>query len=490
MSTAAAPLPLILGSDQQFRALKAALETAGYTESAVCERAGIRELHDFKTLQEGRPGGAEIHDALDALIRLLMDGEVLPRAELVRCLGEETVLELTGLGVTTTTTAGEVYAEVVLYPQAGLYIVSDRNRRLGIAGQELPADVVYASITKNTMRFLRLIPPDPCEALLDLCSGTGIAALIGAAQYARHAWACDLSGRATHFAEFNARLNGLPNVTTAQGDLYGPVAGRTFDRIVAHPPYVPAQGDRRLLFRDGGEDGEEILRNIVAGLPDYLQPGGACYIVTAATDREGETFEERVRKWLDSRADEFDVFLLINYTAARPGPAQKVYEEVKATALLHALLVIERRAEPCTPITVRRLKAPDAGSKTVHWFLEWHHAARQPGFRSSLLDVPVRIAPTFQLLVVHSVQEGMLTPVEFHLKTDFPFRSEAQSQPWVALLLEACDGVRTGSEVLEHLQRRQTLTAEFDRAEFAEVLERLAENGFIEVPGYELPRAN
>jgi len=45
-----------------------------------------------------------------------------------------------------------------------------------------------------------------------VCAGSGIAALI-AAPNATHAWAADLTERSTHFARFNAQLNGFDNFT-------------------------------------------------------------------------------------------------------------------------------------------------------------------------------------------------------------------------------------------------------------------------------------
>lgn len=70
--------------------------------------------------------------------------------------------------------------------------------------------------------------------------------------------------------------------------------------IVAHPPYIP-DGANKLLFRDGGEDGEQIFRRIVQGLPQYLKPGGRFYCVTTATDRENESLQDRVRGWLGEK---------------------------------------------------------------------------------------------------------------------------------------------------------------------------------------------
>src|SRR5207245_1035784 len=158
----------------------------------------------------------------------------------------------------------------------GLYIVSDRSRpEEGVEGQP-PEDFVYPAIVPNTELLLELAPCQPCDAFLDLCSGTAIAALVAAKSGARQAWAFDITGRSTHFAEFNRRLNGIANMTPATGDLYEPAGDLTFDRIVAHPPYVPVYRPQ-LIFDSGGHDGEQIVRRIIEGLPRYLRPGGRFY---------------------------------------------------------------------------------------------------------------------------------------------------------------------------------------------------------------------
>ena len=68
-----------------------------------------------------------------------------------------------------------------------------------------------------------------------------------------------------------------------EGDWFGPVAGERYAVIVSNPPYVAA-GDPHLALNglpfepavaltDGG-DGLNCIRQIVAGAPDHLQPGG------------------------------------------------------------------------------------------------------------------------------------------------------------------------------------------------------------------------
>ena len=148
-----------------------------------------------------------------------------------------------------------------------------------------PADVVFPAIFRGTLRFLRVISKSPGEEALDLCSGTGIGSLV-LSRHVRRVVASDLTARATHFARFNRLLNGCENVEVVQGDLYEPVEERTFDRIVAHPPYVPALSETH-VFRDAGETGESVLERIVAGLPRHLRLGGTFYGLSAGLGHGG-----------------------------------------------------------------------------------------------------------------------------------------------------------------------------------------------------------
>ncbi|WP_059005672.1 HemK2/MTQ2 family protein methyltransferase [Streptomyces specialis] len=120
--------------------------------------------------------------------------------------------------------------------------------------------------------------------VLDVGTGTGALALAAA----RHGTgarvtAVDTSRRAVLTARVNAALSRLP-VRVEHGDLLAPVAGRTFDLVLANPPYVPApDGDapRRGLSRawDAGTDGRELLDRLCAGVPSLLRPGGVVLIV-------------------------------------------------------------------------------------------------------------------------------------------------------------------------------------------------------------------
>jgi hypothetical protein len=144
-------------------------------------------------------------------------------------------------------------ATVLLYPTESLYIASDCG---GGAGRSAPRDGGISCTPRS--RRTRGRSWGRCRARRVRVSGSlrrhrrgGLAA---AASFADNAWAIDVADRSTDFARFNARLNGLSNVTAVSGDLYAPVAGLTFDRIVAHPPYVPSR-ETTMVYRDGGATG-------------------------------------------------------------------------------------------------------------------------------------------------------------------------------------------------------------------------------------------
>jgi release factor glutamine methyltransferase len=122
-------------------------------------------------------------------------------------------------------------------------------------------------------------------AALDLCTGSGILGVCLALERpGAQVLATDLSADALAVARANAEALGAP-VTFAQGDLWEAVPpGARYQVIVSNPPYVP-RGELDTLSRevrreprlalDGGPDGLDLLRRIVAGAPARLLPGGA-----------------------------------------------------------------------------------------------------------------------------------------------------------------------------------------------------------------------
>jgi hypothetical protein len=278
------------------------------------------------------------------------------------------LLERLGLIARDNAPPGFIYSTAAILRVASELIVCDRGGAPDLLDYPLPPDSVYQPIFANVMRYLANLPSTPCDALLELGTGTGIGAIVGARR-ARHVWATDVAARSVEFARLNCRLAGLDNVTVLVGDLYGPVEGMSFDRIAIHPPWAPSW-QSKFVFGDGGDDGETILRRTIEGLPGVLRRGGQFYAMMLASDREGEPFEQRVRRWLGAGHSEFDVTLrelrrippdeFLDQNLASRSITQadvpfwrELWKATRTQAMFYGHVIVERCAETREPATIR-----------------------------------------------------------------------------------------------------------------------------------------
>ncbi|MGH9593488.1 MAG: methyltransferase [Bryobacteraceae bacterium] len=492
MATPAVPLPLHLGTDAQFAALRAALATAGYTENAVCERLGFENISQFRLEGESHLK-SEPDDVVGLLIWLLMECAPISPAGAAKI----PMAELRALKLVTPHPAkpGFSYSTAMLYPARGLYVTSDRIRPMDGAPPNLPEDFVYSGIVVNTSMFLNLVPFGACDAFLDLCCGSGIAALIAARNGARHAWAFDLTARSALCAEFNRRLNGIDNMTAGQGDLYEPGADLTFDRIAVHPPYVPVYRPQ-FIFDSGGEDGEQVVGRIIQGLPRHLRPGGRFYALTMGTDRE-QPFEHRLRRWLGQAEAEFDVALVVRRTLTpeeyttdslvRKGGKladirdwKDLFKRLGVETLVYGFLMIQRRDRVRPVFTVRRQAGPRTTPGDHARLLEWETATVDGGLERMLGARPAAVADT-RLHTEHRLVNGEWIPEVYRLEIDHPFSMSLRGQAWTTHLLACADGSRTAVELLEKLKTDGALHPDTPPLEFVRMLAVLVSGGFLEV---------
>jgi release factor glutamine methyltransferase len=150
---------------------------------------------------------------------------------------------------------------------------------------------------------LERLPRGEAARVLDLGTGTGCVAISIASERVRlHVLAVDRSPEALTLARRNALERGVGNVAFLQSDWYSALRpGEQFDVIVSNPPYVPAgdphleDGDLRFeprLALEGGRDGLEAIRTIIAGARAHLAVDG--WIVV----EHGFDQAERVRRLL------------------------------------------------------------------------------------------------------------------------------------------------------------------------------------------------
>jgi SAM-dependent methyltransferase len=471
--------PIRLGSDAEFTALRDALLALDYTEPTICARFGVDRLPELRveTIADHSP---DTSDAIFILTRLFMGCVDLPSD--ARPLLPIRDLEALGL---LRIADEKLVATVMLYPLRGLYIVSDLP-------EPTFEDVVYPANVPNSDLCLDYLPTGPCDAFLDLCSGTGIAALTAARNGARHSWAFDITARAAHFAEFNRRLNAIPNMTPAQGDLYEPAGEQTFDRILVHPPYLPVFRPH-FVFDSGGQDGEQIVRRIIEGLPRYLRPGGQFVALTMGTDRE-QPFERRLRDWLGVSSVEFDVGFFVRKTVMprdysadavlkHKGSAEDIagWRELFAKwgvrQMPYGFVYIQRRETDRPVFTVRRNAGPKTGRAECEWLMEW---SRRASDVNSILNMKLHARENVSLRVEHRLNDGEWTPESYRLESSFPFVESMQTEPLAAHLVTMADGSRTTRELFEHLKSEEQLPATFDPVEFVRVVSKLISAGFLE----------
>lgn len=198
--------------------------------------------------------------------------------------------------------AGEVRALVDVRPYGDedhdWWVVCDLTPGLDGAERAVSPDHVLG-ISESSSSLAQLTVRDRVGSALDLGTGCGVQALHLTAQ-ADRVVATDVNTRALAMARLTAGLNDLSYEVRA-GSLFAPVAGEAFDLIVSNPPFVvaPASQDR-LVYRESGLPGDEVVQHIVHHAPEHLNPGGWCQILANWVHRRGEAWDERLAGWAGS----------------------------------------------------------------------------------------------------------------------------------------------------------------------------------------------
>ncbi|KAA9378276.1 putative protein N(5)-glutamine methyltransferase [Microbispora cellulosiformans] len=159
----------------------------------------------------------------------------------------------------------------------------------------------------------------PGMVVADLCCGSGaIGAALAAAVGPITLHAVDVDPAAVACARRNLAAAGG---RVHHGDLYAPLPGDLrgrIDLIVASPPYVPtdaigllppeARDHEPKVALDGGADGLDVVRRVVAEAARWLAPGGHLLVETSR-GQAGEAAEAVARAGLTPRltvSDELD----------------------------------------------------------------------------------------------------------------------------------------------------------------------------------------
>ena len=158
--------------------------------------------------------------------------------------------------------------------------------------------------------------------VLDMCTGSGCLAILAALAFPEaQVDAVDLSSDALAVARRNVNEYGLDErIRLVESDAFAALEQRTYDVIIANPPYVNAESMAALpdeyrrepqLALASGEDGLDFTRILLREAASRLQPGGII-VVEIGNNREAlETaFPDLPFTWLDTEAGDDFVFLL------------------------------------------------------------------------------------------------------------------------------------------------------------------------------------
>ena len=164
--------------------------------------------------------------------------------------------------------------------------------------------------------------PYAVENVLELCTGSGCLAIMMADAFPNAVVdAVDISPDAIAVAETNIRGYSLEGrVNPIQSDLYQNVPFKKYDMIITNPPYVNSDSMSRLpveylkepqIALDGGADGMDLVRKIVAGAAERLTPNGILMVeIGNERDYAEAAFGHLGLTWLTTSAGDDMVFLL------------------------------------------------------------------------------------------------------------------------------------------------------------------------------------
>ncbi len=490
--------PLRLGIPEEFAGVREFFDQIGFDDKNLCQVLSLQDMSDLGRVAWEKFEGHELSAPLRACLQVFIRGVEFPEQDFREACGEKVLANLRSLGLLclAKTSLEKILSPIWLYPADGFVLASDRRSAPEGDSSAPLEDVVFPAIYSGTLRFLRLLPQTRGADALDLCGGSGIGAL-HLSRTSRSSVSADLTKRSAFFAEFNARLNGMP-IESLCGDCYSPVQSRSFDLITAHPPFVPAIGPK-MVYRDAGESGEDITRRIVEGLPIHLRPGGTSVILCVARDTVDAPFEHRVREWLGSAAREFDIIFGIEKILTTEEVVESMSRrgqnipESSATTLLQRLrslgtrqfvygaAFIRRTTKSSTSEPFRIQTTATASAEDFEHLLAWRNHARQPDFPAWIAQSRPRLSPDLALTARHIVRDGELVPAEFVFSVDTRFRAALRPDLWTVPLLARFNGRRTVQEVFENARAEGDLPDGFGLEALAGLVQKMIDRELFEV---------
>ena len=265
-------------------ALGEMLRAIGLDEGFVAKVARVGDRLDDPLRAPMRAWHARrLSEPAAAAMRLFLLHDPVTEEEAACAVGDLLPLRACGL----LSGAGDVVTSPVHLALAGSLLVF--GDRFASADAVPPLNAVTAALARAAL------PRAPVDAALDLGCGAGALAL-AMAKVARRVVATDVNPRALSWARFNARLNAIAGLDLRLGHLFDPVPEERFDLVVSQPPFVARRaGADPSAFAHGGERGDELALQVLAGAATHLTPDGRAIVLADWPLFDGDPLDTRVR---------------------------------------------------------------------------------------------------------------------------------------------------------------------------------------------------
>jgi methylase of polypeptide subunit release factors len=471
------------------------LDRIGYDQDRVFGRIAPRRAKEFILSPLDRPRLLWLTrdgDPQATLIRVFLVGVPVPLDDFRRAVAPTEPPTWAGLGLIEI--AGDaVRRRLVVKPFGPFVLVHDPDT----PGEHPRRDHVQG-VTTTTWACARVVVRPRVQSALDLGTGSGYLAML-AASHSRSVLGTDVNRRAVAMARFNAMLNRLENVETAEGSLFEPVGDRRFDLIGSNPPFVVSPQDG-LMYRDSGLQGDAICERIVRGAPGHLAEGGFAQVLCNWVRIAGEDWGGRLSGWFEGSG--CDVWVVhcsssdpVDYAQqwlSQPGPTppdefdraferwMAYYEQNRIEAVDSGMISLRRRSGGRNWVRIDRDRNPEhyTGATILQGFVAQDLIDRMQD-DGALLGMTLRCRP--ELIVSQRLEpaETGWVVAGASCSLDGGLRFEGELNPTVFHLLTLCRGQLPLSGVLAQVAARLGREEPGIRPECLDIVRSLTSQGFL-----------
>jgi hypothetical protein len=350
-------------------------------------------------------------------------------------------------------------------------------------------------ISPASTSLAQLTLREPVGSSLDLGTGCGVQAL-HLATHSGRVVATDVNQRALGIARFNALLNEVDErVEVRDGSFFEPVRGERFDLIATNPPFVisPATGER-LVYRDSGLPGDQVVEDIVRAAPDHLTERGWCQVLANWAVLEGRPWDERLADWL---APELDA-LVVQRELVDPAAYVELWLKDSGHHPATGGEPVEYRRRYDTWLSWLVEQGVEAvgfgwvnlrhGGRGRHDLWDWPYDVEQPiapAIRDWAAGIEADAGADARLRLREDVVQetagpaGAEDPTTIVLRQQRGFRRARTADTVVAALVGACDGELPVGQLLDAIAQLLDRDPGETRVAYLPIVRELVDEGFL-----------